>query len=56
MPWVVIASDLHLIHFQHYAGTRLAQASLEGLPPQVRLYSLNTGFSHVIGHRFTLIS
>lgn len=35
MPWVVIASDLHLIHFQHHPGTWLTLASEEGLPPEV---------------------
>lgn len=60
MPWVVIASDLHLIHFQHHTETWLTSASEERLPPEVshkrdnRSYNPSTRFSQVIVHRLSL--
>ena len=34
MPWVVIASNVHVICFQHHPGTWLTLASEEGLPSE----------------------
>lgn len=34
MPWVVIVSDLHLIHFQHHTGTWLSPALGKGCHPK----------------------
>lgn len=47
MPWVVIGSNLRLIHFQHHTGTWLTLASEEGLPPEVSC-RIDTGTDWII--------
>lgn len=66
VPWVVIANELHLIHFQHHAGKwghgDIAHLSFWGraatrceLQKRHRLCNLSTRVSQVVVHRFSLI-